>query len=74
MSNTNSGVILSDTTDHCTVCVSIPNNAKLYNNDKIFNIVDYNNIISNWQKEKLNEVYNEFNDNDKLYNVFDYII
>jgi len=74
MSNTNSGVMLSDITDHCTLCVSIPNNAKVDNKDKKFNIIDYNRIVSNLLNEKWHEVYNEFSDVNKCYNAFENII
>jgi hypothetical protein len=72
--NINSGVILSDITDHCTICVSIPSNAKVDNNDKRYNIIDYNKIVSNLLNEKWNEVYKELSDVNKCYNVFENII
>jgi hypothetical protein len=45
-SKINADVILTDLTDHCMVCVSIPSNVNFVNNRKMFNKIDYKSIMS----------------------------
>jgi hypothetical protein len=45
-SKINAGVILTDITDHCTVCVSISSNANFVNNRKMFSKIHYKSITS----------------------------
>lgn len=40
-SKINAGVILTDKTDHCSVCVSIPTNDNFVNNQKMLNKINY---------------------------------
>jgi len=73
-SKINAGIILTDITDHCMVCVSIPSNANFVNNRKMFNKIDYKSITSILANENWTEVYDAYNDVNHCYNVFDKII
>lgn len=47
MSKINAGVILTDITDHCTICTSKPINIELFQKKKnIFSTNDYNSMVS----------------------------
>ena len=70
----NAGVILSDITDHCMVCVSIPNNTNFVNNRIDFSNIDYNSITSLLANESWTDVCDICNDVNHCYNVFIKII
>lgn len=73
-SKINAGVILTDITDHCTICVSIPINANVVNNRKMLSNIDYNLITSILANENWSEVYDAGTDVNSCYDVFDKII
>jgi len=67
------GKINADIMDQCTICISIPINANVVNNRKMFTIIDYNLITSILANEKWTEVY-DASDVNSCYDVFDKII